>query len=257
MVRAAPATYDLTTPKSSRRVSFPYPEATPFEQPVPDGWLKRVGWPEGWQLTGSTWHRRLDVSSRPEGVCHVTTLYDERTGLVWNSHAGSHLDQPHHWSASEALFPDDKYNGEALIVNLAQQLRAASEISAGMLERALQGVQTASLERLLVRTYEQAPQEWNPRFAHLSVSAASYLASLPSLTLFGTDAPSVDHPNASPIAQQAHGALFGSGIAILEGYAPDTLPTLSRMRGTLEIAREQIPGARDAQYARVKFTPSF
>lgn len=247
---------DLTTLPDHPRVSFPYPEITPYAQSLgPTGLAARLGIDRQHIKHDVLISRRMDVSSNPGGVCYVTG------GLltISNSHAGSHADQPGHWLERPPFesFEDQQYNGNTAVFNLVPYFNGSKEITPEMLEQHARetGTDLERVRRLLVRTYDRTPHSWDNNFAYLRPEAAELLGKLPNLVLFGTDAPSVDHPDASPIHEKAHGKLWDGRIAILEGLNSDDLPRDDKLEGVLQTTLLPTRGVYDAKFAVVSFYP--
>eukprot|EP00698_Gefionella_okellyi_P003879 TRINITY_DN13596_c0_g1_i1.p1 TRINITY_DN13596_c0_g1~~TRINITY_DN13596_c0_g1_i1.p1 ORF type:complete len:279 (-),score=28.44 TRINITY_DN13596_c0_g1_i1:191-985(-) len=219
---------DISTHPSHPRISFPSPYTPAFKILKTDD-LNVV--PESWPCVS----RSCDVSSSPTGVCMVTC----NIVCVTNSHAGTHADQPLHFVADSAhTFADAQYNGTATILNVSSEMNAETgAIDDAALQRAAAAanVQLNTVFRLLLRTYAaEPPATWTTPFGHLTPAAAQLLASLPHLVLLGTDAPSVDHPSASPIIEHSHGSLWAQRVAILEGLDFTALPLQGAVHGVLQ-----------------------
>jgi hypothetical protein len=103
---------DLTTSASHPRISFPFPDVTPYARALDKAALaERLGVDQ--ETLSGTITTQMDVSSTSDGVCQVTAgIY-----LVTNSHAGSHGDQPSHWLSNPPFeaFDNHQYNGTATI----------------------------------------------------------------------------------------------------------------------------------------------
>ncbi len=262
---------DLSTPKSHPRVSFPYPSVTPFMREIgrdlnQNATAKRQLFAEamGKAEADVKVNEPVDVSSSPKGKCMVTTLVYSRKGvlLASNSHAGSHADQPGHWGVEGEEFDRRQYTGHATLLDLTGYLDARNPvITRDLLTRALHDahINPDLLKRLLLRTYDKAPAQWEGVFAHLHPDAANFLGQLPHLQLVGIDTPSIDHPNASPIIEKSHGGLWAGRVAILEGLNPDNLPKGTH-QGVLKTALQtytvSIDAVRDAKYASPLFYPT-
>lgn len=244
--------YDLTTLPSHPRVSFPYPDCTPYSQMLDKTALARRFGLGVEELPGYV-SELVDVSSSSEGVCLVTAaIY-----TVSNSHAGSHADQLSHWLKNPPFeaFDNRQYNGTATIIDLTDYLHGQRLISEDLL-RYLgkeQRIDFNAIRRLLLRTYHETPAKWDPNFAYLDPKGARFLGSLTNLVLVATDSPSVDHPNASPIHEQAHGGLWSGRVAIIEGYESNTLPVTSRLEGVIQTTLLATPRVKDAKQAVISF----
>ncbi|MBX7220706.1 MAG: cyclase family protein [Blastocatellia bacterium] len=245
---------DLSSPPGHPRISFPAPGYTPvFEVLNRTTLASSLGIQP--DLISGLVSELVDVSSHPAGVCLVSAnLY-----LRSNAHAGSHADQPAHWLAQPPFseFDNRQYNGPVTILNLAALLEKSgkSVITVPLLEHIANetGFDWQTAKRVLLRTYHQTPTIWEDTFAHLSPAAGEFLGTLPHLLLFGTDAPSVDHPAASPIIACAHGGLWAGRVAILEGLETDRLPTTLRLDGLLQVLWNPMQIFPDAKGALVTF----
>ena len=248
---------DLSTSPAHRRGSFPAPEYTPPFQILDRQILGKLIGVELDQTEG-IFSEVKDVSSNRAGVCLVTSSVFGR----WNAHAGSHADQPIHWLKDPPLaqFDDRQYRGPATVLNLTSFLAGQSPpaITLDILTQAMTQarIDPLTVRRLVVRTYHHTPVEWDDTFAYLTPEAGQYLGQLPGLLLFGTDAPSVDHPAASPIHACAHGGLWAGRVAILEGLESNFLPLDLRLDGVLHILWNPMQLHADAKGALVTFYPS-
>lgn len=245
---------DLTSPPGHPRISFPAPGYTPvFEVLNRTTLAASLGiQPE---LISGLVSELADVSSHPAGVCLVSSnLY-----LRSNAHAGSHADQPGHWLNQPPFseFDNRQYNGQVTILNLAALLEQSENtvITVPLLEQIGKetGFDWLTARRVLLRTYHKTPAVWEDTFAHLSPAAGEFLGALPNLLLLGTDAPSVDHPSASPIIACAHGGLWAGRVALLEGLETDRLPTTLRLDGVLQVLWNPMQIFPDAKGALVTF----
>jgi arylformamidase len=140
------------------------------------------------------------------------------------THAGTHADAPLHVDPAGAgidALPLDAFAGSAVVVDVGG---GSGPIGPGEIEAALatalqDGSDSAgdgSAERLLLATGCDWSAGFPARFRALDPAAAAWCAER-ELRLLGTDAPSVD-----PLESQtldAHHALFGAGVAILESLA--------------------------------------
>jgi kynurenine formamidase len=211
---------------NAKRASFPYYEFTPYLQ-----FLSKTQLQQELGVKESTKkpiiNEPCDVSSSKEGVCVVT-----RTIQLSNSHAGTHADQPRYifkfhelMSSSHFVkdppflyFDDYQYNGPCTLINLSFIRKEKNpEITVDALLKVIDKTSLKKISRLLIRTYETYPNEWDPKFSYFSKECANFLATeLENLLLIGIDTPSIDHPQASPIIEFCHGIFWKKRIAILE-----------------------------------------
>jgi arylformamidase len=138
--------------------------------------------------------------------------------LTLSPHTGAHADAPLHVGAGPgdaASQPLDAYWGRCRVVDwraeVARSPRGAIEAS----DLAARAADLAGAERVLFRTLERALTDFPATFPHFTPEAAAWLAARPGLRLVGIDTFSVDEPSSTELA--AHRALFGGGLAILEG----------------------------------------
>jgi arylformamidase len=140
------------------------------------------------------------------------------SALTFSTHSGSHADAPFHYDANgiaiDAVDPA-LYLGPALVVD-----GRGSDGVIGI-DRILPQLQQGT-ERLLVRTYDRAPQEsWDSGFAAIDSALIDILAAR-GVRLIGVDTPSLD-PQSSK-TMDAHLAVAKHGLAILEGLVLDQVP---------------------------------
>ena len=253
---------NLTTLTTHPRISFPFPQVTPPTQILSRGYdtvsRKGLATELGVNINElpDLLNHTQNVSSSSEGVCNVTGPLV----LATHSHAGSHADQPHHWLNDPPFpsFDNRQYNGPTLILDLSSNFSDISfprDITPSLLEKAMKPYHDPKdITRIILRTYERTPDQWDPKFAYLTTEAANFLGSLPSLVLLGTDAPSVDKADASPIHECAHGGLWSGRVAILEGLELSALPRRN-LQGILQTTLLDVPEAKDAKTAICSFYP--
>lgn len=248
---------NISTPPAHPRVSFPAQFHTPAFEILDRPALGRLVASELASVP-TPLSELLDVSSSPAGVCMVTCNIVAR----WNSHAGSHADQPRHWLPDPPFpeFDDRQYRGSATILDLTRILedQRDSRITAALLQQAAQAaeVDLNGVRRLLLRTYRTPPAQWESHYPYLDAGSGEFLGSLPELVLLGIDTPSVDHPAAAPIGAQAHGGLWAGRVAILEGLDLSALRCLPRLDGVLQTLWNPMQVAPDAKGALVLFFPT-
>ncbi|MBP7337238.1 arylformamidase [Niveispirillum sp.] len=138
--------------------------------------------------------------------------------LTLSTHTGTHADAPLHYD--EAGVPIgavdlDIYLGPALVLHMPPGLdRVAVAHLAGRV--------SADTRRLLLRTYASFPHDaWDSAFTAMDADAIDWLAGQ-GVRLIGVDAPSLD-PQTSK-TMDAHMAVRGHGMAILEGLVLDAVP---------------------------------
>ncbi|KEG15367.1 hypothetical protein DQ04_00091010 [Trypanosoma grayi] len=220
----------------------------------------------------STVSNALDVSGSARGPCRVV----DKVLTITNSHAGTHADMPHHFScdSNAVAFEDEHYSGDALILDISGLLKDASNdvdddkprpITRHIMEDAIAqcGLLLQPVWRLLLVTRHvcnYGDAAWKNGFAYLEPETVRYLAeSFPLLLLVGTDAPSVDHPDAAPICEAAHGALYDRGIALLESLQFDAVHSLFKdsrvLRGSIMTVFSTTQSFKDSRGCHVIFFP--
>ena len=199
----------------------------------------------------------VDVSSDNRGPCRVT-----RAVMALHAHTGTHADQPLHWLADPPShgFDERQYTGTATILDVSDAIPAGRPplLTATDLQSAARcaNIELNAVHRLLLRTYRTYPARWDDRFVALAPDAARLLAGLKSLVLLGTDAPSVDAPNAAPIHAHAHGALWRGQVAIVEGLCFAGLSPQPSLLGVIESVWNPMMRFLDAWGMVVFFYPS-
>lgn len=151
-----------------------------------------------------TWH--LDES------CPVNV-----SRLVMSTHTGAHADAPLHY---------DPAGADAASADLRRYLGPCRVIDAtgarGRVRPDDLNGRAAGAERVLVRTYERAPQQaWDSDFTAVAAETVDLLAAAGAV-LIGTDAPSLDPEQSKTL--DAHHAVRRHGLAILEGLVLDGVP---------------------------------
>ena len=138
--------------------------------------------------------------------------------ITLSPHTGAHVDAPLHYSkdgAANGDVPLDVYIGPCRVLHC---LGSDALVRPGQLQGRLANLP----ERVLLRTYQQAPQTtWDPEFTAVSKDTVDLLASL-GVRLLGIDTPSLD-PQQSQ-TRDAHNAVARHGMAILEGIVLDDVP---------------------------------
>lgn len=133
-------------------------------------------------------------------------------------HVGAHADAPAHTridGASIGDVPLEPYLGEALVLDLT-----ACEDAPGIadLEIALARIGGLSAPRLILRTYEHYPTQWDSNFFGVAAEMIHWFADRGG-QLIGIDGASFD-PMASK-SMDAHHAANDRGMSILEGLCLD------------------------------------
>lgn len=136
-------------------------------------------------------------------------------------HLGSHADAPFHTERrGEAIgsLPLEPFLGPCRVVKVP----SVPEVEPRHLGEVLEGEGPLSPPRLLLRTDSVLDRRSFPeRFTVLSPRLAARLAERQAL-LVGVDTPSVDPLDSKDL--EAHHALLGRGVAILEGLVLDGVP---------------------------------
>ena len=136
-------------------------------------------------------------------------------------HLGSHADAPFHTERrGEAVgsLPLEPFLGPCRVVKVP----SVPKVEPRHLGEVLEGDGPLAPPRILLRTDSVLERRGFPeRFTVLSPELASLLADRGAL-LVGVDTPSVDPLESK--ALQAHHALLGRGVAILEGLVLDAVP---------------------------------
>eukprot|EP00762_Andalucia_godoyi_P000052 ANDGO_02424.mRNA.1 hypothetical protein DQ04_00091010 len=210
---------NVTSSLSRPRISFPYPSHTPSFRVLDETALRaELNIPTDVSTLGIV-SSLENVSSSCSGVCMVTS----RVFILTNAHEGTHADQPLHFTLDSpiAQFPDAFYNGDVILCDVRQLLQDSSDgrkITREILQSLKLDLDADRVRRLVFRTYAALPAVWDAAYAYFDPEAAKYMAdTFPHLVLVATDAPSMDHQDASPIVDKAHGMLWSRHIAILEG----------------------------------------
>ena len=133
------------------------------------------------------------------------------TSLTLSAHTGSHVDAPYHFDdVGDKIdeLPAEPFWGTAQVVSVTAEVGPLHPED-------FRGYRLNLAPRLLVRSAASSlDQRKFPReFVYPSPELADYLGSL-GLILYGTDCPSVDHPESKIL--DGHKGLYTNGIAILE-----------------------------------------
>lgn len=138
--------------------------------------------------------------------------------ITLSPHTGAHVDAPLHYS------PDGAPIGEVSLDTYMGPCRVLHCLDSGALvePEQLAGRLGQVPERVLLRTYRQAPlATWDNDFTAVAKATVDLLASL-GVRLIGIDTPSLD-PQTSK-TMEAHNAIARHGMAILEGIVLDDVP---------------------------------
>lgn len=138
--------------------------------------------------------------------------------LVMSSHAGAHADAPLHYDAAGASIDAvdvAAYIGPCIVVHVVNDEAA---VTADALAVVLGALTQAVPPRVLVRTYQIQPQDWDPAFTAVDAAAIDWLAGA-GVRLIGVDTPSLD-PAASK-TMDAHKAVRRNDMRVLEGLLLD------------------------------------
>ena len=138
--------------------------------------------------------------------------------ITLSPHTGAHVDAPLHYS------PDGAPIGEVSLDTYMGPCRVLHCLDSGALvePEQLAGRLGQVPERVLLRTYRQAPlATWDSDFTAVAEATVDLLAGL-GVRLIGIDTPSLD-PQTSK-TMDAHNAIARHGMAILEGIVLDDVP---------------------------------
>jgi arylformamidase len=138
--------------------------------------------------------------------------------ITLSPHTGAHVDAPLHYS------PDGAPIGEVSLDTYMGPCRVLHCLDSGALvePEQLAGRLGQVPERVLLRTYRQAPlATWDSDFTAVAKTTVDLLAGL-GVRLIGIDTPSLD-PQTSK-TMDAHNAIARHGMAILEGIVLDDVP---------------------------------
>ena len=139
--------------------------------------------------------------------------------VTMSLHTGAHTDAPFHFDdAGEDIASVDlgKYVGPCVVIEVPPGT-AAGPHGGGLRPQDLpKGTDEALARapRLLVRTYRQRPEAFDPHLRHLTPELADHLADL-GVVLVGLDSDSMDAFDSKELP--SHHRLAARGVAILEG----------------------------------------
>ncbi|GJL95092.1 MAG: kynurenine formamidase [Hyphococcus sp.] len=140
--------------------------------------------------------------------------------LTLSSHAGAHADAPLHYHREGTpihAIDLDPYIGPCTVVHM---INHDEVITLSVLEKTLAASGEALAPRILIRTYENQPDTWDPAFTAVSADAITWLASN-GVKLIGVDTPSLDP--ATSKTMDAHNAIYQNNMRILEGLKLDNV----------------------------------
>ncbi|MDX1736980.1 MAG: arylformamidase [Alphaproteobacteria bacterium] len=135
--------------------------------------------------------------------------------FTMSAHTGAHADAPFHYdnTGKKAAEMDlTRYLGRCQVIDMRKVTHQV--VKDDFVGRVLNGT-----ERVLIRCYEQAPQDsWDADFPSVHHRAIAYLASL-GVKLIGLDTPSLDPQNSKTL--DAHHEVRRHNMSILEGLILD------------------------------------
>jgi arylformamidase len=134
------------------------------------------------------------------------------TTLTLSSHTGTHADAPYHFTQDGITIDRvslDPYIGPATVVTVQRE-------EGPLVPADFPGLDWSQVRRLLVHSTasDKPASEFPTQFVYPSPEFAAFMAGY-DITLFGSDAPSMDHVDSKTLP--GHNALRQHGIAILEG----------------------------------------
>jgi arylformamidase len=137
--------------------------------------------------------------------------------MTMTTHLGAHTDAPSHYDPAGASIEAvslQAYIGPCRVIHCM----GVATVEPAHIAHALDGAPP----RVLLRTYERAPQGgWDSRFPAISPAAIELMASK-GVLLVGTDAASLDPQDSKTL--DAHHAVRAHRMAILEGVVLDEVP---------------------------------
>ncbi len=161
--------------------------------------------------------------------------------LFINEHAGTHLDAPFHFVDGGVTIDSldlSRLTGPALAVDLSSKWPKGL-ISARDLEEALGDLELEDGDALVLRTGAEdrlGSSEYLSEYPGLSVDAAQLLVGR-GVRLVGTDAASIDHPEAGEFP--VHHTLLPAGVLVVENLS--NLRELIRCTGTKRFTLHTFP----------------
>jgi len=195
-------------------------DSKPFIQRLSECSIVRHPHENGTLFTGDTQYSEEVVTknySDSENICNVS-----RAIRTFSSHAGTHADNPFHYNSSPSFnqYPDDQYQGAAVILDVSKYLESKYDITKKMLEDAISSLGITnkySLTRILIRTNPEDVYHTEPvdMFPYPTPEASMYIVEL-GATVLGIDTPSIDHPHEKNIGESNHGLFYDNKVALLE-----------------------------------------
>jgi arylformamidase len=136
--------------------------------------------------------------------------------ITLSPHTGSHTDAPLHYNDAGAAIAEvdlDSYLGPCRVVHAigVGALVEPSHIASRL---------TDAPPRILLRTYRQVPQEWDPAFTAIAPATIDLLHEH-GVRLVGIDTPSIDPEQSKTL--DSHQRIRHHGMAILEGIVLDEI----------------------------------
>lgn len=138
--------------------------------------------------------------------------------ITLSPHTGAHVDAPLHYSPDGLPIGEvslDLYMGPCRVIHC---LGSGALVEPGDIQHLLNDLP----ERVLLRTYQQAPLDrWDSAFTAVAPATIEMLAGL-GVRLIGIDTPSLDPEQSKTL--DAHHCVERAGMAILEGIVLDAVP---------------------------------
>ncbi|VXC36960.1 Kynurenine formamidase [Pseudomonas sp. 8Z] len=138
--------------------------------------------------------------------------------ITLSPHTGAHADAPLHYSSDGLPIGEvalDLYMGPCRVIHC---LHSTALVQPGDVEHLLSDVP----ERVLLRTYQQAPLDhWDSNFTAVAPATIELLAAH-GVRLIGIDTPSLDPEQSKTL--DAHRCVARMNMAILEGIVLDAVP---------------------------------
>jgi arylformamidase len=159
-----------------------------------------------------------DTAYAEERTWHLTGACPVNVSRVTlSTHTGAHADAPLHYDVAGAPV------GGLDLTRYLGRCRVVHAIGVGKLVQPEDvAAQLGGVERLLIRTYHEAPQQrWDPDFAAVAPATIDLLAAR-GIVLIGIDTPSLDPQESKTM--DAHRAVRRHGLSILEGLVLDAVP---------------------------------
>ena len=178
-------------------------------------------------------------------ICNVS-----KATRTFSSHAGTHADNPYHFNSSPSFkqYPDDQYQGAAIILDVSKHMDSEYEITKKILEEAMASLNIAnqdSLSHILIRTNPKETYHTEPvdMFPYPTPEACRYIIGL-GATVLGIDTPSIDHPHEKNIGESNHGLFYDSEVALLENLHLSPRQSMEGEIATIFDPTRQYPDSR-------------